>query len=138
MGTPATYDMTVVTWSSAGCCPPGLVLPSCRLLPAVCTAALWPAGMVLCYTASITSDWLKVCAPLLPLCLHPCPGDCCKWLGHSYLKLGDGGKAASAFAKGCELAEQCGNKRLQVGQHHTAGSARIPLAWRSAISIKGC
>lgn len=52
-------------------------------------------------------------------------GDCCKWLGHSYLKLGDSGKAASAFAQGCQVAEQCGNKRLQVGWQCHIGVASV-------------
>lgn len=54
------------------------------------------------------------CLVLCVFVLVCCSGDCCKWLGHSHLKLGDGGKAAAAFARGCELAEQAGNKRLQV------------------------
>eukprot|EP00878_Enallax_costatus_P014589 GHUV01015261.1.p1 GENE.GHUV01015261.1~~GHUV01015261.1.p1 ORF type:complete len:302 (+),score=105.83 GHUV01015261.1:241-1146(+) len=41
-------------------------------------------------------------------------GDACKWMGHAYAKLGDAGKAAAAFANGCELAERSGNKKLQV------------------------
>lgn len=41
-------------------------------------------------------------------------GDACKWMGHAYAKLGDAGKAAAAFANGCELAEKSGNKKLQV------------------------
>lgn len=46
-------------------------------------------------------------------------GDACKWKGHAYAKLGDAGKAAAAFANGCELAEKSGNKKLQVrGRHY--------------------
>jgi tetratricopeptide (TPR) repeat protein len=61
-------------------------------------------------------------------------GDACKWLGHAHLKLGDLGKAAGAFAAGCELAQRAGSTRLQVdclsgmgtmyrdaGQHAAAG-----------------
>jgi hypothetical protein len=41
-------------------------------------------------------------------------GDACKWMGHAYSKLGDAAKAAGAFANGCQLAEESGNKKLQV------------------------
>jgi TolA-binding protein len=45
---------------------------------------------------------------------HALAGDACKWLGHAHLKLGDMGRAAGAFAAGCEAAEAASNKRLQV------------------------
>lgn len=41
-------------------------------------------------------------------------GDALRWLGHAHNKLGDVGRAAGCFAEGCQLAEECGNKKLQV------------------------
>jgi hypothetical protein len=41
-------------------------------------------------------------------------GDAYKWMGHSYSKLGDSGKAAAAFASGCDLSVKSGNKKLHV------------------------
>jgi hypothetical protein len=67
-----------------------------------------------------------------------CAGDCCKWLGHSYLKAGDGGKAAAAFAKGCELAEQSGNKRLQVRPGHRGDNCSSGMLHSTSVVNKHC
>lgn len=59
-------------------------------------------------------------------------GDACKWMGHAYAKLGDAGKAAAAFANGCELAEKSGNKKLQVSLVVDRACAKAALATYTA------
>lgn len=41
-------------------------------------------------------------------------GDSCRWLGHAHGREGQAGKAAAAFAEGCQIGREHGNKRLQV------------------------
>lgn len=41
-------------------------------------------------------------------------GDACRWAGHAHAKLGEAGKAATAFAAGCQLGERAGSRKLQV------------------------
>ena len=44
-------------------------------------------------------------------------GDSCRWLGHAHGRAGQAGKAAGAFAEGCQIGREHGNKRLQVSLH---------------------
>jgi hypothetical protein len=57
-------------------------------------------------------------------------GDSCRWLGHAHGRAGEPGKAAAAFAEGCQLGREHGNKRLQV-RAGTQGAAMVVKRARS-------